>query len=174
MFHKVLIIGCSGAGKSTFARRLGAVTGLPVYHLDLVWHKADKTTVTKEEFDRRLKEILGREKWIVDGDYQRTLETRLRVCEAVMFLDFPLEVCLAGIRSRIGHKREDMPWIEEEFDEEFRQWVLKFPLERRPFICELLERYRDGRQIFVFRSREEADQYIETCSAADGCDKNAR
>ncbi len=162
VFRKVLVIGCPGAGKSTFARKLGAVTGLPVYHLDLVWHKADKTTVTKEEFDQRLEEILGREEWIIDGDYQRTLETRIKACDAVIFLDFPLEVCLAGVRSRVGQKREDMPWIEKEFDEEFRQWILKFPLERRPFICELLERYQKERQILIFKSREEADRYLKT------------
>ena len=58
---KVLVIGCPGAGKSTFARRLRDETGLTLYHLDMIWHKPDKTNITREEFDQRLFEILEKE-----------------------------------------------------------------------------------------------------------------
>lgn len=55
---KVLVIGSPGAGKSTFARKLSAVTGLPLYYLDLLWHKPDKTNLAAEEFDLRLNEMM--------------------------------------------------------------------------------------------------------------------
>lgn len=110
--RKVIIIGCPGSGKSTFARKLRDKTNLPLYYLDMIWHKPDKTNVTKEEFDRQLEEILTKEQWIIDGNYQRTLEVRLQQCDTVFLLDFPLEICLAGVKSRIGHRREDMPWVE--------------------------------------------------------------
>lgn len=51
---KILVIGCPGSGKSTFARRLRDRTGLPLYHLDLLWHRPDKTTVSEAEFDAAL------------------------------------------------------------------------------------------------------------------------
>ena len=51
---KVLVIGCPGSGKSTFARRLRDRTGLPLYPLDLLWHRPDKTTVSEAEFDAAL------------------------------------------------------------------------------------------------------------------------
>ena len=97
--QKVLVIGCSGAGKSTFARRLRDATGLPLYYLDRLWHKPDRTHITREEFDRVLAEWLARPAWIIDGDYSRTLPQRLEACDTVFFLDFPLEVCLAGVES---------------------------------------------------------------------------
>ena len=53
---KVLVIGCPGSGKSTFARRLRDRTGLPLYPLDLLWHRPDKTTVSEAEFDAALAE----------------------------------------------------------------------------------------------------------------------
>lgn len=56
--RRVLVIGCPGAGKSTFARRLRDATGLPLYYLDMLWHKPDRTTITREEFDIRLQMIL--------------------------------------------------------------------------------------------------------------------
>lgn len=61
------------------------------------------------------------------GNYGRTLEMRIQACETIFLLDFPVEECLAGAESRIGKQRVDMPWIETEFDDEFRQWIIDFP-----------------------------------------------
>lgn len=156
---KVLVIGCPGAGKSCFARKLHAATDLPLYPLDLIWHKTDKTTVTREEFDRALEEILLRDEWIIDGNYNRTLEERFLACDTVFFLDLPIEDCLRGAQSRIGKKREDLPWIEETFDEEFKEWILRFPKDKLPHIYELLEKY-PSKTVVIFRSHEEIDAYF--------------
>lgn len=87
---------------------------------------------------------------------------RLKFCDTVFLLDYPLEVCLAGAKDRVGKKREEMPWVEEELDEEFRQWIVDFPKEKLPQIYELLERYVDGKEIHIFHSREEANKYLES------------
>ena len=157
---RVIIIGNSGAGKSTFARRLRDITGLPLCYLDRIWHKADKTTVTREEFDARLAKVLAGEKWIIDGGYLRTLERRLAACDTVILLDYPLEVCLAGVEARRGTPREDMPWIETEADPEFLAWIREFPQKRLPEIEALLARYREGREVIRLRSREEGDKFL--------------
>lgn len=136
---RVLVIGCPGAGKSTFARRLRDVTGLPLYYLDMMWHKPDRTTVTREQFDSRLQSILKRDAWIIDGNYARTLPQRLEYCDTVFFLDFPTDICVAGAEQRIGVKREDMPWVEHEFEEEFRQYIAEFPTRQRPQMLCMLE-----------------------------------
>ena len=158
--QKVLVIGCSGAGKSTFARRLRDITGLPLYYLDRLWHKADRTHITREEFDRVLAEWLARPAWIIDGDYSRTLPQRLEACDTVFFLDFPLEVCLAGVENRRGAQRPDMPWVEEELDAEFLQYILDFGQAQMPAIRAMLEPYRGRRQILIFRSRAGADAWL--------------
>ncbi len=158
---KVIVIGSPGAGKSTFARKLRDKTDLPLYYLDMLWHRADKTNISKDEFDGRLCEILQKECWIIDGNYSRTMEMRLQACDTVFLLDFPLDVCLSGVESRIGKKRVDMPWVETEFDAEFKQWILDFPKIRLPQIYEWLEKYKDGKEIIIFKSRESADAYIE-------------
>jgi adenylate kinase family enzyme len=158
--ERVLVIGSPGAGKSSFARRLREKSGLPLYYLDMIWHLPDRTTVTREEFDRRLEEILREDRWIIDGNYGRTLERRLMRCDTVFLLDLPVEVCLEGAKERVGKQREDLPWKEEELDPEFRRWIIDFPGEQLPRIYELLEQYKEGRQIIVFRSREEADEWL--------------
>ena len=159
--EKILVIGCPGSGKSTFARKIRDKIGLPLYYLDQLWHKSDKTTVSREEFDSKLSDILKRNQWIIDGNYNRTLEMRLKACDSVFFLDLPTEVCLRGVESRIGRKREDMPWIEEEFDEEFRQWIMDFPQNSRPKIYHLLEQSESEKYIVIFKSRQEVNSYLQ-------------
>ena len=160
-FRKILIIGCPGSGKSTFARKLRDATGLPLYYLDMIWHKPDQSTISTQEFDRRLKEILMKDCWIIDGNYSRTLAVRLQHCDTVFFLDFPVELCLSGAASRIGKTREDLPWHETELDPEFRQYILDFPKENLPEIYDLLEKYGKEKDIFIFKSREESETYLK-------------
>lgn len=99
---KVIVIGCPGSGKSTFSRKLHKITGLSLFYLDMIYHKPDKTTVSKAEFDEKLHEILEQEEWIIDGNYIRTLPLRLEQCDTVFWLDYPLEVCLQGIEMRFA------------------------------------------------------------------------
>ncbi len=160
MFQKAIVIGSPGAGKSTFSRKLRDMTGLPLYHLDMIWHRPNQTTVSKQEFDERLREILAKDCWIIDGNYSRTLELRLQYCDTVFLLDFPLETCLAGAESRIGKAREDLPWLETEFDPEFRQFILDFPKDSLPRIYRLLEKYQMDKRTVIFKSREELENYF--------------
>ena len=161
VIKRAIVIGSPGAGKSTFARNLREKTGLPLYYLDMIFHKPDRTTVTRDEFDQKLQTILQTDRWIIDGNYRRTLPLRFDKCTDVFFLDFPLNECLEGAASRVGMVREDMPWIEQEFDPEFRQYILDFPKDQLPLIYELIEQYQDNRRIIIFHSREEADSWID-------------
>ena len=157
---KIIIIGSPGAGKSTFARKLRDTTGIPLYYLDMLWHKPDQTTISREEFDAKLNKILKQNSWIIDGNYQRTLEARIKECDTVFLMDFPLDVCISGAESRIGKKREDLPWIESEFDKEFKQWIIDFSKKQLPQIYKTIEKYRNSKDIIIFKSRKEADNYL--------------
>lgn len=161
--NKVIVIGCPGSGKTTFAEKLSKCTALPLYYLDAIWHKPDKTHIPREEFDERITEIFTKPRWIIDGNYKRTIEMRLKECDTVFLFDLPVEVCLQGAIDRIGKGRYDMPWIETELDPEFRQFIEAFPNDTLPYIYDILEKYKNKKQIIVFRSRKEADEYIKSC-----------
>lgn len=162
--QKVIIIGCPGAGKSTFGRKLADVTGLPLHYLDMIWHRPDRTTVSREEFDEQLDSLLDGDRWVIDGNYIRTLPLRLFRCDTVFMFDLPLEVCLAGAEERLGKERVDMPWTDTVLDEEFRQWILDFPKMQLPLINLFLDSYNGT--VVRFKSRREADEYIITLKSA--------
>lgn len=158
---RCIVIGCLGSGKSTFSKMLHRATGLPLYHLDMMYWKEDRTSVSREIFLNILKEVLNKDCWIIDGNYESMMEMRMEKCDTVFFLDYPVEVCMEGIMSRRGKERSDMPWTEKshEFDEEFLEWVKKFDIESRPKVLELLARY-DDKEIVIFKSRTEAREYL--------------
>ena len=157
---KILVVGCSGSGKSTFARALGARTGLPVVHLDNLFWRTDGTHVSAEEFDRQLEEALSQDAWIMDGDFNRTYERRIAAADIVILLDYPEEVCLAGIAGRVGQVRPDIPWVERELDPALVAHVRAWRTATRPRLLELLAKY-PHKQVFVLRSREEASAWLK-------------
>lgn len=159
MMKKIIVIGCPGSGKSVFSRALHQKIGIPLYHLDMMYWNSDKTTVGKGVFRERLMAVLEKDVWIIDGNYGSTMELRLAACDTVIFLDYPLSVCLDGIKSRCGKPRSDMPWVETEEDAEFIGFIKGYNEQQRPKVLALLEKYGD-KDVLVFKSREEADAFL--------------
>ena len=157
---KVIVIGCPGSGKSTFARALHEKTGLPLYHLDMLFWNADKTAVEKSVFKARLCDVIKKDAWIIDGNYASTMPFRMQACDTVFFLDYPTDVCLAGIEARRGKARFDMPWVETEEDAEFTEFIKSFQRDQRPEILSLLDKYRE-KNIIVFKSRKESEEFFK-------------
>lgn len=82
---RVIVIRCPRSGKSTFSRALHEATEIPLYHLDRMYWKSDRTTVSKAIFKERLNQTIEKDTWIMDGNYGSSLELRLQACDTVFF-----------------------------------------------------------------------------------------
>ncbi len=159
--NKVLIIGSPGSGKSFYSQKISEITGLPIYHIDNLYWNSDKTHISYEELIVKINEVIVNEKWILDGNFLDTLEQRLKFADTVFYLDFRTEQCIEGVESRIGVPNDNMPWVEEEFDTEFREFILTFREKIRPRMIEILENY-SHKNIYFLHSRREMDQLLIT------------
>ena len=157
---KIIVIGCPGSGKTTFAKKLQEKTGLRLFHLDAIWHRPDRTHITREEFDARLAEIFALEEWIIDGNYSRTVEKRIEECDTAFLFDLPTEVCLDGAVARLGTVRPDMPWTDTDLDPRLKTEIEEFREKNLPAVYALVEKYREGKTVVVFHTREEADGFL--------------
>ena len=165
--ERVMIIGCGGAGKSTLARKLGKKTGLPVIHLDQIWWSPGNWQhLEREEFDGRLAEELEKPQWILDGNFNRTLELRLAKCDAVIYLDYPRIVCLKNWIGRViknwGHHRADMAeGCNERFDPDMAKWIWQFNQKNRKRYYSLLNSL-ENKQVFILKNPREAEKFLHS------------
>lgn len=53
-----------------------------------------------------------------------------------------------------------MPWVENEFNSEFRKSIEEFAIQKLPVIYELLNKYKDHKHIIIFKSRKEINDYV--------------
>ena len=165
--ERILIIGCGGAGKSTLAKKLGEKTGLPVVHLDQIyWSPGNWQHLEKDEFDALLMQELQKPRWILDGNFNRTMELRLEKCDTVIYLDFNRITCILGWMKRVvknwGTAREDMaPGCNEWFDPEFAKWLWNFNKLNRSRYLAILEKQKD-KEVYIFRNRRQVRNFLNT------------
>ena len=162
--ERIMIIGCGGSGKSTLARMLGEKTGLPVVHLDKLFWRPGWVSLSKEEFDQVHQEAINRERWIIDGNFDRTIPERLRRCDTVIYLDFSRLACLLGVVKRIltnyGKVRPDMgDGCPERFDLEFLKWVWNFNRNKRERNFRLLSEREDIEKI-ILKNRRQVRKFL--------------
>ena len=162
---RVIIIGCGGSGKSTLSRALSEKTNLPVVHLDKLFWREGWVNIPREEFNVLLREELKKDKWIIDGNYDRTIKERLNRCDTVIYLDYPRRTCLFGIIKRFitnyGKVRPDMTeGCPEKIDLEFIKWIWNFNKEHRDKFYKILKAEK-GKEIYIFRKRKECNEFIK-------------
>lgn len=161
---RVIIIGCGGSGKSTLSRALSEKTNLPVVHLDKLFWREGWVYIPREEFNTLLREELKKDKWIIDGNYDRTLEERINRCDTVIYLDYPRRTCFLGVFKRVllnyGKVRPDMAeGCPEKFDLEFMKWIWNFNKNHRDKLYRILNKQKN-KKIYIFKNRKQCKEFL--------------
>lgn len=158
LFRRIAVIGSSGSGKSTLSRTLGALTGLPIVHLDKEYWQSGWVEPDRDGWNARLADLAARSEWIIDGQYGSSLLPRLQRADLAIFLDLPTRVCLWRIALRTigtyGRVRPDMgEGCPERINLEFINFVATFRRLQRPKIVAALD--GSGVSTVWLRSRRE-------------------
>jgi adenylate kinase family enzyme len=171
--QRVLVIGCGGSGKSTFAAHLAGRLGLPLVHLDALFWRPGWVETPREQWAETVARVISGPAWILDGNYGGTLEQRLRACDTVIFLDPPRLLCAARVLRRWmrfrGRSRPDMsPGCPERISLAFLWWVLTYPERRRPEVLRRLSGMRPDQRVVVLRSPREVDRFLASAGSSPG------
>ena len=153
---RVVILGRGGAGKSTLARRLGDITGLPVVELDKVFWQPGLVPTPRDEWIHLQQKLVREEKWIMDGDLGSldAVEERLRAADTVVLLDFSLPRC-AWQAFRRSHERVD-----------FWRWVLAWRRRSRPILMKAIANHADGASLRILRDPKAVNRFVAEVAEA--------
>ena len=168
--RRIAIVGPGGAGKSTLARRLSKVLGLPVIHLDRLYWKPGWVPTPRDEWVRLQGELLASDRWIVDGNYGSTMDMRLAAADTVVFMDLPRVVCVwrafhRGWSGR-GRTRPDMAdGCPERIDLGFLWWIWTYPRRHRPTLARKLAALPDDKRVVRLRSHRDVRAFVRGLEA---------
>ncbi|MCC7052076.1 MAG: hypothetical protein IT355_02335 [Gemmatimonadaceae bacterium] len=164
--HRVLLVGPGGAGKTTLARQLGDITGLPVVHLDALYWRAGWVSTPKDEWEPIVERLCSAPTWIMDGNFGGTIDQRLAACDTVLLLDLAPWRCLWRVLTRTvryaGRSRPDMaPDCPERFDAAFLWWIATYRRKKLPALLARLEAARGaGTNVVILRTPDEVERFL--------------
>ena len=166
---RILILGCCGSGKSTFARQLHSKTQIPIIHLDQEYWQPNWVETPKEKWNSIVKKLAQRDTWIMDGNYSSSLHLRIPRADTIIYLDKSTSTCLYRVGKRVithyGKVRPDMvEGCPERFDLEFMHYVLTFNLRNRKKLLKKLEGLKNEKQVFIFQKEKEIIKFINELS----------
>jgi adenylate kinase family enzyme len=162
---KIMVIGSGGAGKSTLARRLGALLHLPVIHLDELYWRPNWVETPKPEWTRQVESLVQEERWVIDGNYSGTMAIRLAACDTVVFLDLPRHVCLGRVIKRLLiYRRRNRPDMAagcpEHLNLTFLLWIWNFPKVTRPKIDARLAEFAAQKRVVRLTGLAEVEAFL--------------
>jgi len=148
---RVVILGRGASGKSTLAKRLGEITGLPVVELDKVFWQPGLVATPRNEWTSAQELLVANDGWIMDGDLGPldVIEPRLRAAETVIFLDFSFALC-AWRAIRRSRERFDFWW-----------WVLTYRWRTRPALLKAIANCAPTAELHIFRAPKAVKRFVD-------------
>jgi adenylate kinase family enzyme len=168
--NRILVIGNAGAGKSTFARRLGGMLGLPVIHLDSHFWRPGWQVPETSAWRQQLMALAATPVWVMDGNYINTFDIRMPCADSLVWLDHPRSTCMRRVlmRTTMGHGRTRSDLAEgcpDRFDIAFLRYVWNFQVEQRPRIIGGIKQFGSHLRVIRLACDREVENFLTTVAA---------
>jgi adenylate kinase family enzyme len=148
--NRVVVLGRGGAGKSALAASLGVLTGLPVIELDKHFWSSDLTPLPMDQWKALQRNLVGAERWILDGDLgpYDAPEVRLSAADAVIVLDFALWRCAWRAARR---SRENLA---------FWRWLISYRRRSLPTVMTAMAVHARDAEIYLLRKPRDVRRFL--------------
>jgi adenylate kinase family enzyme len=161
--ERVAVVGCGGSGKSYVARELGGLLDLPVTHMDAVYFDHQWNPLPMERFEAVQRKLVAGPRWVIDGNYNSTVQVRLEAADTVVFMDLPTHVCLWGILSRQlrrGRGQNDQNGVYNRITGDVLRYVLGYRRKMRPRILAKIDQHASGARVIMLTSRRQTRHFL--------------
>ena len=168
--NRVMVVGNAGAGKSTFARRLGGKFALPVLHLDSHFWRPGWEIPEPVAWRQHLAALAASPAWVMDGNYINTFDIRMPRADSLVWLDHPRGICMSCVLTRtiMGHGRTRSDLAEgcpDRFDIAFLRYVWGFPVKQRPRIAAGIAQFGGHLRVIRLGCDRDAENFLATAGA---------
>lgn len=164
MYNRISIVGGSGSGKSTLCNILSKELGLPAIHLDAINYEPNWVEIDKTERDNIILSKAQDDKWVIDGNYNKTLKERFDKADLIIWLDYSTLKQLHGILKRYfttrNSERPEIPGCKERLEPEFIKYVLTYNKKKRPVILDYLKDV-PKEKVLIFKHQKDLNAWLK-------------
>lgn len=164
MYNRISIVGGSGSGKSTLCNILSKELGLPAIHLDAINYEPNWVEIDKAERDNIILSKAQDDKWVIDGNYNKTLKERFDKADLIIWLDYSTLKQLHGILKRYfttrNSERPEIPGCKERLEPEFIKYVLTYNKKKRPVILDYLKDV-PKEKVLIFKHQKDLNAWLK-------------
>lgn len=164
MYNRISIVGGSGSGKSTLCNILSKELGLPTIHLDAINYEPNWVEIDKTERDNMILSKAQDDKWVIDGNYNKTLKERFDKADLIIWLDYSTLKQLHGILKRYfttrNSERPEIPGCKERLEPEFIKYVLTYNKKKRPVILDYLKDV-PKEKVLIFKHQKDLNAWLK-------------
>jgi len=165
--QRIMVIGSSGSGKSTMAKRLGEITGLPVIHMDTIYWQPGWVATPADEVHERAIAAADRPAWVFDGNHSKSRDYRMERADTVIYLDFNRFTCLLrAFKRRIMYAGKTRPDMGEGCNERLTWWLITwiwgYPKRARGKTLEWLSTIGPPKQVYHLKGNRAVRDFLRS------------
>ena len=164
MYNRISIVGGGGSGKSTLCKILSKKLNLPAIHLDAINFNSNWVEIDKKERDKIISDKTSEDKWIIDGNYSKTIKKRFERADLIIWLDYSTFMQLKGVLKRYFKMRNiekpEIPGCKERLNLTFIKCVLTYNRKKRHIIVDNLKDI-PKEKVLIFKKQKDLNKWLK-------------
>ncbi len=172
LFKRINVVGTSGSGKSTFAKRLSEILQIPYIEMDVIYWKNDWVEPSDSEFFEKIAQATEGSSWVLDGNYNRSQDVKWKHVQTIIWLDYPFHLVFFRVLKRsICRLMDQKPMWNTNNKETFKKsflskdsiiwWMMTSYPRMKSRYSEIFESKTSSFNLIRIRNQRELDSFLK-------------